>query len=216
MTRHILCDFDGTITEEDNIIALMRRFAPDEWVTLKDDILAQRISIRDGVGQLFRLLPSEHRDVYQSYLSEHITLRQGFSSFLDLVETNGWRFDVVSGGMDFFVHPILDGLVARDQIYCNVADFSEETVRVHWPHSCDALCTNDCGCCKPTIARQLTRPGDEVIVIGDSVTDFEIAKQADFVYARGQLITLCEAESIGYHPFETFDDITYHLKGVTV
>ncbi len=87
--------------------------------------------------------------------------------------------------MDFFVHPILDGLVARDQIYCNVADFSEETVRVHWPHSCDALCTNDCGCCKPTIARQLTRPGDDVIVIGDSVTDFEIAKQADFVYARG-------------------------------
>ncbi len=74
-------DFDGTITEEDNIIALMRRFAPDEWVTLKDAILAQHISIRDGVGQLFRLLPSEHRDVYQSYLSEHITLRQGFLVF---------------------------------------------------------------------------------------------------------------------------------------
>ncbi|EPE63057.1 2-hydroxy-3-keto-5-methylthiopentenyl-1-phosphate phosphatase [Exiguobacterium sp. S17] len=216
MTIHILCDFDGTITAEDNIIALMRAFAPPEWHALKDDVLAQDISIRSGVGQMFQLLPSADASAYRDYLLDRITLRPGFSTFLAEVRQQAWKFDVVSGGMDFFVHPILQDHVAPDHIYCNVADFSGETVRVDWPHACDAHCTNDCGCCKPTIARTIVDPGDRLIVIGDSVTDFEIAKRADFVYARGQLITLCEAEGIAYAPFETFDDITHRMKEVHV
>lgn len=216
MTVHILCDFDGTITAEDNIIALMKAFAPTEWVELKDAILAQDISIRSGVGQLFDLLPSSERTAYRDYLVERIALRPGFSAFLTEVHQNGWHFDVVSGGMDFFVHPILDGLVDSEHIYCNVADFSGETVTVTWPHACDTQCTNDCGCCKPTIARRIVDSTDRLIVIGDSVTDFEIAKRADFVYARGQLITLCEAEAIPFAPFETFHDITHHLQEVSV
>lgn len=216
MTVHILCDFDGTITAEDNIIALMKAFAPPEWHAIKEDVLAQHISIRAGVGQMFHLLPSAEKTAYRDYLVGHIQLRPGFIHFLEEVRQNEWQFDVVSGGMDFFVHPILSGHVDPDHIYCNVADFSAETVRIDWPHACDASCTNDCGCCKPTIARRIVNPDDRLIVIGDSVTDFEIAKQADFVYARGQLITLCETEGINYYPFETFDEITHHLKEVPV
>lgn len=216
MTVHILCDFDGTITAEDNIIALMKAFAPPAWVELKDAVLEQRISIRSGVGQMFQLLPSEAAPAYHDYLLERITLRQGFPSFLEQVRAHGWKFDVVSGGMDFFVQPVLDGHVAPEHIYCNVADFSDETVTVTWPHACDEQCTNDCGCCKPTIARRIVNPSDRLIIIGDSVTDFEVAKRADFVYARGQLITLCEDAGIRYAPFETFDDITHHLKEVPV
>lgn len=216
MTVHILCDFDGTITTEDNIIALMKAFAPPEWHAIKEDILAQTTSIRSGVGQLFQLLPSTDAAMYRDYLLEHITLREGFITFLKEVEQNGWKFDIVSGGMDFFVHPILKDHIAPEHIYCNVADFSKNTVHVDWPHTCDEQCTNDCGCCKPAIARRIVNPADRLIVIGDSVTDFEVAKRADFVYARGQLITLCEAEGIAYAPFETFDDIIHHLQEVSV
>ncbi|TCI21738.1 2-hydroxy-3-keto-5-methylthiopentenyl-1-phosphate phosphatase [Exiguobacterium sp. SL-9] len=216
MTVHILCDFDGTITAEDNIIALMKAFAPPDWVELKDAVLEQRMSIRSGVGQMFALLPSTDAETYRDYLLNRITVRQGFPDLLAQVEAHGWKFDVVSGGMDFFVQPILAGYVDPEHIYCNVADFSDETVTVAWPYACDEQCTNDCGCCKPTIARRIVNPADRLIVIGDSVTDFEVAKRADVVYARGQLITLCEAEGIAYAPFETFDDITHHLQEVAV
>lgn len=216
MTVHILCDFDGTITAEDNIIALMKAFAPPAWVELKDAVLEQRMSIRSGVGQMFALLPSADAETYRDYLLNRITVRQGFPDLLAQVEANGWKFDVVSGGMDFFVHPILEGHVDPEHIYCNVADFSRKMVTVAWPHACDEHCTNACGCCKPTLARRIVDPADRLIVIGDSVTDFEVAKRADFVYARGQLITLCETAGIRYAPFETFDDITHHLKEVAV
>lgn len=50
MTRPIIfCDFDGTITETDNFISLMKAFAPREWEAIKDDILDQTPSTKEGV-----------------------------------------------------------------------------------------------------------------------------------------------------------------------
>ncbi|MGB2992381.1 MAG: 2-hydroxy-3-keto-5-methylthiopentenyl-1-phosphate phosphatase, partial [Paenisporosarcina sp.] len=40
----IFCDFDGTITIKDNIMAIMKKFAPPEWEPIKDQILGQQIS----------------------------------------------------------------------------------------------------------------------------------------------------------------------------
>ena len=66
--RVIICDFDGTITETDNIIAIMKRFAPPEWDALKNDVLSQRISIQEGVGKMFQLLPSSSKDEIVNYI----------------------------------------------------------------------------------------------------------------------------------------------------
>lgn len=54
----IFCDFDGTITNTDNIISIMKKFAPPEWEALKDGVLQQKISISSGVGDMFSLLDS--------------------------------------------------------------------------------------------------------------------------------------------------------------
>ncbi|MFZ0075876.1 MAG: 2-hydroxy-3-keto-5-methylthiopentenyl-1-phosphate phosphatase, partial [Exiguobacterium undae] len=46
MTIRILCDFDGTVTEHDNIIALMQEFAPPEkFEPLKRGVLDRSLSI---------------------------------------------------------------------------------------------------------------------------------------------------------------------------
>ncbi|UZM99261.1 hypothetical protein OL548_02135 [Lysinibacillus sp. MHQ-1] len=44
------------------------------------------------------------------------------------------------------------------------------------------------------------------IVIGDSLSDFEAAKQADIVLARDHLIQRCEELHVSYKPFITFHD----------
>ncbi|WP_214855641.1 2-hydroxy-3-keto-5-methylthiopentenyl-1-phosphate phosphatase [Exiguobacterium sp. s166] len=213
MTTRILCDFDGTVTEHDNIIALMKEFAPQEaFEPLKKGVLDRSLSIRSGVGQMFRLLPSDRKQEYIDFLINRAVIRPGFDTLLAFAKSNGIDFAIVSGGIDFFVQPILACLLTDETIYCNGSDFSEETVRIEWPHACDAACNNQCGCCKTSIARKLKQDGDTIIAIGDSVTDFELAKKADHVYARGYLITLCEQHGIPYTPFETFYDIVKHLQ----
>ena len=57
----LFCDFDGTITERDNIVDIMKQFAPPGWEDIVQDILHQRVTIRDGVGKLFATIPSDKK-----------------------------------------------------------------------------------------------------------------------------------------------------------
>ncbi|MDQ1146929.1 2-hydroxy-3-keto-5-methylthiopentenyl-1-phosphate phosphatase [Bacillus sp. SORGH_AS 510] len=182
----IYCDFDGTVTESDNIIAIMKKFAPPEWVEIKDLILSRQISINEGVGKLFSLLPSDKKKEITEFAIENAKIRPGFKEFVAFVREKGIPLYIVSGGIDFFVHPILAEYAPFDGVYCNHSDFSGETIKILWPHECDSYCNNDCGCCKPSIMRKLNHPNESFkIVIGDSVTDLEAAKHADFVVSKG-------------------------------
>ncbi|SFI83700.1 2-hydroxy-3-keto-5-methylthiopentenyl-1-phosphate phosphatase [Thermoflavimicrobium dichotomicum] len=208
----IFCDFDGTITEKDNIVSIMKRFAPPGWEEIKDQILAQQISIRQGVGKLFSLLPSSLREEIVQFVLENTKIREGFTDFVRFTQDKQIRLYVVSGGIDFFVYPVLDGLIESEHIFCNGSDFSGEHIQIVWPYACQAPCTNDCGCCKPTILRKFDPGRYERIVIGDSITDLQAAKLADRVFARDFLIEKCEENGISYTPFHSFYDIIHALE----
>lgn len=203
----IFCDFDGTITETDNIISLMKKFAPPEWNGIKDQVLSQEVSIQEGVGNMFSLLPSSLKDEIISYLKETAVIREGFAEFVKFTKQEGIPLYIVSGGIDFFVYPLLEGLVEREYIYCNGSDFTDEKIEILWPNSCEGDCHNGCGCCKPTIISKLAREDEHVIVIGDSITDLQAAKLGDTVFARDFLTVKMEELGLAYHSFTTFHDV---------
>jgi 2-hydroxy-3-keto-5-methylthiopentenyl-1-phosphate phosphatase len=203
----IICDFDGTITETDNIIAIMKKFAPPEWLPFKDAVLSQGISIREGVGNMFQLLPSSSKNEIVEFILESAEIRAGFKEFVQYTKENNIPLYIVSGGIDFFVYPLLEGLIDKDQVYCNEADFSNEMITIKWPHSCDTACSNDCGCCKPSLIRQLTNAEQRKIVIGDSITDLQAAKLADFVIARDLLLEKSKDLQLPHKSFTTFYDV---------
>ncbi|MDI5791416.1 MtnX-like HAD-IB family phosphatase [Bacillus licheniformis] len=93
--------FDGTITTNDNIISIMKQFAPEEWTALKDGVLSKDISIRDGVGRMFNLLPASLKEDITAYVLKQAETRPGFKEFVSFLDEKGLPFYVVSGGMDF-------------------------------------------------------------------------------------------------------------------
>lgn len=208
----IFCDFDGTVTEKDNIIAIMNRFGADGWDELKEGVLNRTISIREGVGKMFSLLPVTLKKEIIEFAVENARIRPGFQEFLDFAKEERIPVYIVSGGIDFFIEPIINRFGPFAGIYCNGSDFSKETIKIEWPNSCDDQCSNDCGCCKPSIMRKIEQSETYKIVIGDSVTDLEAAKQADFVLARDYLKDKCEEWGIAHTPFETFYDCIEALK----
>lgn len=214
MKPMIFCDFDGTITNSDNIIEIMKRFAPPEWAGLKDQVLDRSISVKEGVGKMFSLLPSSKRDDIIRYILSKAEIREGFAEFAAYTEEQGIDLYIVSGGIDFFVYPLLEGIIEKERIYCNLADFQGERICIKWPNPCDkeSGCELECGCCKPSIIRSLAASDDEVIVIGDSVTDLEAAKMADFVIARDYLLEKASEQNLPYKPFETFYDVISILE----
>ena len=213
----IFCDFDGTVTKKDNIVSIMKQFAPPQWEKWKDGVLSQEIGIREGVGTMFNFLPSSlQKDIIQ-FLLESAEIREGFGDFVQYTKEKEIPLYIVSGGMDFFVKPLLEPFGSMTGIFCNHADFSGENIQIHWPHECDEQCSNqNCGCCKPTIIRNISTVDTHSIVIGDSVTDFEGAKIADTVIARDYLQEKCKELSIPSQPFETFYDCIEVLENLRV
>ncbi|UFJ39754.1 2-hydroxy-3-keto-5-methylthiopentenyl-1-phosphate phosphatase [Brevibacillus humidisoli] len=208
----LFCDFDGTITEKDNIVAIMRKFAPPEWEGLTKQILSQQISVREGVGKLFAMLPSSRKQEIVDYIVEEAAIRPGFAEFVRFCEEKQIELLITSGGIDFFVEPILAPFRLKNQVYCNGSDFSGETITITWPHHCDENCDNDCGMCKTSIIRRYDPERYFRVVIGDSITDLAGAKIADFVIARSLLEQKCEELGLRYRPFATFYDVIESLN----
>lgn len=211
----IISDFDGTITMNDNIINIMRTFAPPEWTALKDGVLSKTMSIQEGVGRMFGLLPSSLKEEITRFVIEDAKIRDGFQEFVAFVNEHELPFYVVSGGMDFFVYPLLEGIVEKDHIYCNRASFENEFIHIDWPHSCKGTCTNQCGCCKPTVINELCEPDQYIIMIGDSVTDVEAAKLSDLCFARDYLLNECKEHHLNHMPYHDFHEIKKAIEDVT-
>lgn len=210
----IFCDFDGTITERDMIITIMEKFGAPGWEKTKDQILGQDITIQSGVGQMFAGIPSSNRDAVAAYAQEVAVVREGFAEFLTFCKEQGIDFWVTSGGIDFFVLPLLEPFQIENPIYCNGSSFSGETIEILWPHACDEHCDNGCGMCKPSVLRKFPDEALFKVVIGDSITDLQAAKQADFVLARSFLLKKCEELELPHASFATFYDCIAVLKDI--
>lgn len=209
----VFCDFDGTITMKDNIVAIMRQFDPPGWADTVNEIISKKRSIRDGVSALFASLPTSRKEEIIRYSVENAEIRPGFRKLLDVCQELAIPFYVVSGGIDFFIYPLLDGYpIEPSHIYCNKGHFDDTYIRIEWPHYCDEQCSNDCGTCKTRIMRSFPREQHYRIVIGDSITDYEAAKAADYVFARSHLLEQCQTNGIPYEAFEDFYSISASLK----
>jgi 2-hydroxy-3-keto-5-methylthiopentenyl-1-phosphate phosphatase len=210
----IFCDFDGTLTERDVIIMIMEAFAPPEWKQIVDGILNSRtISIRDGVIQLFHLIPAHQRLEIEAFVSENVVLRSGLDGLLGFCHQHHIPFNVLSGGIDFFVQPVLKPFHHRLQIFCNQARFDGEQIELMFPYApVDCTQCGNCGCCKINLMDRYPASDYYRIAIGDSLTDLPMAQLADWTFARGQLIQYCQEEQIPTTPFETFTHIQEALQ----
>lgn len=210
----IFSDFDGTITDRDVIMMIMEAFAPPQWRDIVDRILDQRtLSIRDGVTQLFHLIPGSKKQEIIEFVMENVRFRPGFEAFLDFCQAQDIPFLVVSGGVDFFIEPLLAPYRDKLEIFCNQGVFTPERIDLIFPYE-DATCQpcGQCACCKLKILDRYPRESHMRIAIGDSLTDLGMSKVSDRVYARARLIDYCAEEGVPVHAFETFGDIQADLS----
>ncbi|NOU72023.1 2-hydroxy-3-keto-5-methylthiopentenyl-1-phosphate phosphatase [Paenibacillus sp. LMG 31458] len=215
--RIIFCDFDGTITVNDNIVAIMKHFNPAGWEAIVEQILDKTISIRQGVGEMFALLPTSRKDEIVEYAINNAVIRDGFKEFVDYCKEQNIKLLITSGGIDFFIYPLLKPFaIPSEHIYCNASTFEGNAIEILWPNHCDEHCKTDCGMCKTSIIRSYDANQYERIIIGDSITDFEGAKLVDTIFARSHLIDMCKQLDYPYHSFETFFDIMKQLEAEPV
>jgi 2-hydroxy-3-keto-5-methylthiopentenyl-1-phosphate phosphatase len=208
----VLCDFDGTVSEVEASLAILRHFIPGQWERYERPWLEKEISTHDCLGYQFTMLKVPVEKMAR-FASHNIGLRKGFKEFVAWCRAQGHGLVITSSGVDFYIRAILEHRGLGDVPF--VAD------RTHWVdgigHIAEEGFFNEdcdwCGNCKLDLLKLYHGRKAKVIYVGDGATDECPAAKADMVLARAKLLEFCKKEKLGnWLPFENFFDVRKSIE----
>jgi 2-hydroxy-3-keto-5-methylthiopentenyl-1-phosphate phosphatase len=205
--RIVFCDFDGTIAEEETFVAVLYHFAPKLAAELVPGMQQRRITLREGVPPILESIPSTRYPEILEFMKGR-KIRAGFRELLDFLEEQGVPLVIISSGLRGMVETVLGPLLARvHAVHALEVELDGPFLRPVSP-----AMSEDELVAKPAI---MARYGPAFrVAIGDGVTDFRMAEQADLVFARDRLKALLAERGLPFLPFEDFFAVRDHLMRI--
>jgi 2-hydroxy-3-keto-5-methylthiopentenyl-1-phosphate phosphatase len=201
----VFCDFDGTITAEESLEAVFLHFLPGQWEPVKQKLIENQTTLRKAVPSVVESIPSEKCREIIDFVSR-IPLRPGFEAFLDFLDENNIPLVIVSGGIRKMVETKLSSFLNRfyDVIAVDV-DARGKFLRVHSRYEGGDELVD-----KASVMKRYD--ADIKIVIGDGITDFNMARHADLVFARDALARHMRSNNFFHMEWIDFTDVKHQLR----
>jgi 2,3-diketo-5-methylthio-1-phosphopentane phosphatase len=210
VSRLIVVDFDGTITERDTLDEMCRIYAPEAWAAAENDLQRRTMTLREVIAAEFSPIVGDH-DTIVSETVDRARIRAGFADFVRAAEAAGDEVVVVSSGFESIIRPILEreGL-GRLAVVAHDVRFTPEGGVVDFRHGDPCpVCGEEC---KRSVVDRM-RNGREVVYVGDGYSDRCGAEAADVRFARRGLAAYLDREGVGYTPFDDFTTVRVGLLG---
>ncbi|MGG6264772.1 HAD-IB family phosphatase [Leptolyngbya sp. AN10] len=205
MKRIVFCDFDGTITQSETFVAMLKHFTPVLAERLLPEIYAKRLTLREGVRRFIQSIPSvRYSEIIEFTRAQPI--RPGLLEFLDFLKTEEIPFVVISGGLTGMVESVLNPLKDRiHAIHAMEVDTRGTFLQVHSAYE---------GGTELVAKAQIMAKyqADQTIAIGDSITDLNMALSASIVFARSPLTRYLEERHKPYIPWNDFFEVREYLR----
>jgi 2-hydroxy-3-keto-5-methylthiopentenyl-1-phosphate phosphatase len=200
----VLVDFDGTITQNDVGALLFNTFSGEKSKKIVSEWLKGKISSKECLQKECQLIEITKTELKNFALSQKID--ENFPDFVDLCKREKMDLVILSDGLDYYIKLILEKYHLNDvPFYSNILRFEGRRLVPEFPYF-DRGCGN-CGNCKKYHLKNLRRPKQKVVYIGDGLSDKCAIGEADFVFAKNDLKLFCEKEKIAYFEFKDFRDI---------
>lgn len=204
----IICDFDGTITQQDTTDWVLEALADPAWREIESEWVAGRISAAECMRRQVALIGGSQREL--NAVLDGVQLDPGFADFLGWAGGHGFPVSIVSDGVDYFIDRILARHgVAKIPTVANQLAGRAGRRRLEQPWSRTG-CAAKSGVCKCDAAGP-TPAGLATVFIGDGRSDFCVSARADLLFAKGALADYAAARDQAFIPFETFHDVTSAL-----
>ena len=209
----LLLDFDGTLTERDVGILLLDAFAPPQWRQVETAWRAGDITFKEMNEREFSYLPAGRRDDMERFVLERAAPRSGASELVDFCRERDIPLEIVSGGLDFYIRPLLERFgMGHLRIHAmKHAEFSQGQTIVPTYAEGVVVCETT-GACKCSRLWHYQEQGYRVVFVGDGNSDRCVASKADAVYARDNLASYCHEQGIAFTPYETLQDVLSGLR----
>ena len=209
----VFCDFDGTLTNQDTLWLLLDQFAPPAWYEFELQMLAGELSEREGLKAELRLI-RQPDEVLLGALRGGIKPAEGIEELIALVRQNGWKMQVLSGGLIRFA-----GTLWKQWGYGDTPLFANDHRRnseggIEVIEADIPKLKGHCNHCKRWHIEEAIKRGSEVIYIGDGLTDFCPAEAAHRRYAKGHLLGHLQRKGLEVIAFSDLREVAADLKGI--
>ena len=197
-------DFDGTITDVDTFDALVRAaVGNDVWDAVDAELAAGRMTLRDGLALQASYIRKTKAEAL-AFLEATAIVDPAFSSFVDAARSGGADVRVVSSGVRSIIESTLARAGVDVSIFANDVDFGADGWTMHFIDES----TN--GHDKAARVRAARTAGAQTVYIGDGISDFAAAHEADrcFAKANSSLERYCRSQGIAVTPFTSFGELT--------
>jgi 2-hydroxy-3-keto-5-methylthiopentenyl-1-phosphate phosphatase len=207
MSRSIVLDYDGTVTESDLLDRVAKEFGdPVVYQEVEDGLDEGRLPLRDVITREFLPVTASLEEVV-AWVLDHAKIRPGFADFVRNARGAGWDVHVVSSGFHELIEPVLEREGVKVELHANRVDAKPDGWRVDWryPDGCD-----ECGeSCKRSLL-----PSGKVVYVGDGYSDRCAALAADRVFATAGLASYLAERGTPFEPFSDFNALSQALRGV--
>lgn len=209
MNTLVQCDFDGTITTRDASFFILDAFAQGDWRRLLQDYKEHRVTVGQFNTRAFAMVKADRETLLRTIRGK-VKIRPGFQELVDCCATKGFRFVIVSNGLEFYIKAILEELgLERLEVHAARASFHPAGMEVQYLGP-GGKPLND-GFKEAYIQLFLQR-GYRVIYAGNGDSDSYPAQHAHKVFATGELLTYCQQHNLGCQPFDKLSDIARELE----
>jgi 2,3-diketo-5-methylthio-1-phosphopentane phosphatase len=198
----IACDFDGTIAKIDVTDGVLTRFARPEWEDVEAEWKAGKIGSRECMALQIALVQASRQQL-DAFL-DTVEIDPAFPAFVADCRARNVPIRVVSDGLDYAIRRILGrhGLGDLPVAANRLVETTQGQWKLEFPYfrqNCSALS----GTCKCALAAEngLRR----TLLIGDGTSDFCLAGDADYVFAKHKLLAHCLQKGIPHRAFAGFD-----------
>ena len=201
--------FDGTITQQDTFIDVANRLVPEVWGPLEEKLYCFEVTLHEAVSEMVAAIESRHyADIVAG--AKQYPLRDGFGDFVGALQAASIPLVVVSGGLQDVVESALEpyhgGIAA---IHAAKIDDSGRYLRIYSEFESATEMV-----AKAQVMERYRSAAQalDAVLIGDSVTDFELAMQVPLVFARDRLAAYLRDRDRAYIPWDTFADVQAYLS----
>ncbi len=208
----VQCDFDGTITEEDISFLILDAFADGDWRGLLEEYKAGRISVGDFNTRAFSMVKADKKTL-RHFVRQKTRIRDGFPELLDCCHRKGFRFVIVSNGLEFYINTILKGLgIDNIQVFAAKATFNPDGIRASYIGPDGIELQNDF---KEAYIRRFLENGYRIIYIGNGASDVASARLANHVFAADTMLAHCRQAKLNCTPFSSLNDVVKAMELLT-
>ena len=205
----VQCDFDGTITEEDQAFLLLDAFARGNWRQLLTEYREGKISVGHFNTSAFAMV-KEDKQTLVNFVKRTAKIRPGFQELVTYCRGEGIQFIIVSNGLDFYINTILTDMgVENIEVFAAQAQFAYGGIEVKYIGPDGIHLDSNF---KDTFTKLFLTRGYRVIYVGNGLSDLSPARHAHHIFACDELLNLCKQTGLNCIPFVDLNDVVRGLK----